>query len=59
MSSVVDNTNGYANLDVFKEWKNNISASWNIENSENLEPRTGWKATASMMLQVCVLQKWN
>lgn len=47
MSSVVDNTNGYANLDVFKEWKNNISASWNIENTENLESRTGWKATAS------------
>lgn len=47
MSSVVDNTNGYADIDAFKEWKNNLSASWVITNSENLESRTGWKATAS------------
>lgn len=46
-SSVVDNTGGYANIDAFKEWENNLSASWVIANSENLESRSGWKATAS------------
>ncbi len=47
ISSVVDNPNESANEQAFAMWLNNLSSTWELGNSSDLESRTSWKATAS------------
>lgn len=39
------NCNG-ANQNMFAKWENNLPLGWEFSSTENLLPRTGWKATA-------------
>lgn len=39
------NCNG-ANQNMFAKWENNLPLNWEFSSTDNLLPRTGWKATA-------------
>ena len=46
VSTVIDNTGNIAKIDKFRMWENNLSSGWKFSQTDDMEPRTGWRATA-------------